>query len=151
MVEALTDEIERRAVGMIDEIDRMGGMIKAIENGFPQREIGRAAYQYQRSLETGERRIVGVNAYADDEEEVPAVFRVDPHLEKTQTSELEARRRERDGSAVAGALERLEAASRGDDNLFPLILESVKMRATIGEICGALVNTFGRYRQQRVL
>jgi methylmalonyl-CoA mutase N-terminal domain/subunit len=151
MVEALTDEIERRALELIDEIDRMGGMIEAIENGYPQREIGRAAYQYQRSLETGERRIVGVNAYADDGEEVPAVFRVDPQLEKKQTSELEARRRGRDGSAVAGALERLEAGSRGDDNLFPLILESVKKRATIGEICGALVKTFGRYRQQRVL
>jgi methylmalonyl-CoA mutase N-terminal domain/subunit len=151
MVESLTDDIEGRVVAMIAEIDSMGGMIKAIENGFPQREIGRAAYQYQRSLETGQRKIVGVNAYEDDNEEAPAVFRVDPQLEKTQVAELEGRRRERHSSAVADVLERLETASQGDDNLFPLILEAVKIRTTIGEICAALVNTFGRYRQQRVL
>jgi methylmalonyl-CoA mutase N-terminal domain/subunit len=151
LIEALTDEIEKLTTAMISEIDDMGGMIKAIENGFPQREIGRAAYQYQRSLETGDHRIVGVNAYVEDSDDAPAVFRVDPQLEKTQVAELEARRRERDASAVGAILDRLEEASRGDDNLFPLILDAVKARTTIGEICGALVKTFGRYRQQRVL
>jgi len=151
LIENLTDEIEKLTTAMISEIDDMGGMIKAIENGFPQREIGRAAYQYQRSLETGDRRIVGVNAYAEDDENAPAVFRVDPQLEKTQVAELETRRRERDASAVGAVLDRMEEASHGDDNLFPLILDAVRARATIGEICGALVKTFGRYRQQRVL
>jgi len=152
MIESLTDEIERRVNKMISEIDDMGGMIKAIENGYPQREIGRAAYQYQRSLETGERKIVGVNSYATEEDEgATAIFRVDPQLEKTQVAELEARRRERDASAAGDVLGRLEAASRGDDNLFPLILEAVKKRVSVGEICTALVKTFGRYRQQRVL
>lgn len=150
-VEALTDEIARRVTALISEIDDMGGMIKAIENGHPQREIGRAAYRHQRSLESGERKIVGVNAYADDGEDVPTVFRVDPQLENAQVAELWERRAERDAAAVARALERLENASKGTDNLFPLILEAVKTRASIGEICGALINTFGRYRQQRVL
>jgi methylmalonyl-CoA mutase N-terminal domain/subunit len=151
LIETLTDEIEMRTNELMSEIDDMGGMIGAIEKGFPQREIGRAAYQYQRSLETGERRIVGVNAYEEETDEVPAVFRVDPQLEKTQVAALEARRRERDQAAVSGILERLEEASRGDDNLCPLILDAVKARATIGEICGAMEKTFGRYRQQRVL
>jgi methylmalonyl-CoA mutase N-terminal domain/subunit len=150
-IESLTDEIEKRAVALISGIDDMGGMIKAIENGYPQREIGRAAYDYQRSLETGERKIVGVNAYTDNDASLPPVFRVDPELERRQVAELERRRRERDASAVEAALARLEEASRGEGNLMPLILEAVKARATLGEISGALVRTFGRYRQQSVI
>jgi methylmalonyl-CoA mutase N-terminal domain/subunit len=151
LVEALTDQIDERATAMISEIDEMGGMIKAIEDGFPQREIARAAYQYQRSLETGDHKIVGVNAYAENHDDIPSVFRVDPAIEKSQIAELKDRRASRNARAVEAALGRLAEASRGDENMFPPILEAVKSRATIGEICGALVETFGRYRQRRVV
>jgi len=149
LVESLTDEIDERATAMIDEIDKMGGMIKAIEQGYPQREIERAAYEYQLSLERDDRKVVGVNSYAEEEETEAAVFRVDPDLERSQVSELQQRRKDRDGAAVTAVLKRLEEASRGAENLFPIILDAVKRSATIGEICNTLAGTFGRYRQQR--
>jgi methylmalonyl-CoA mutase N-terminal domain/subunit len=151
LVESLTDEIEARARKMIDEIDGMGGMIKAIEENFPQREIERSAYEYQLSLESGEQKVVGVNAYAEDVEVEPSVFRVDPALEESQVADLRRRRSEREQATVDDVLARLETASRGDDNLFPLIVDAVKCRTSIGEICDALARTFGRYREQRAV
>jgi methylmalonyl-CoA mutase N-terminal domain/subunit len=150
LIESLTDEIEERVTGMIDEIDWMGGMIKAIEEGFPQREIERSAYEYQLSLESRDQKVVGVNAYIEDVESEPAVFTVDPELEKAQVAALQKRRAARDQAAVDRLLSRLEEASRGDDNLFPIVLDAVKADASIGEICSALAKTFGRYREQRV-
>ena len=148
LIESLTDQIEQRATRLISEIDDMGGMIKAIEDGFPQREIERAAYRYQVSLERGEQRVVGVNAYIEDEEGDPVIFRVDPELEKIQVANLQKVRTGRDHSAVEHILRRLEEDSRGAANLFPTILEAVKRRASIGEICGVLAGTFGRYDEQ---
>jgi len=147
LIESLTDQIEQRATRMIADIDEMGGMIRAIEEGFPQREIERAAYEYQLSLEREEQKVVGVNAYTEEEDTEPVVFRVDPGLEKAQVESLALRRAERDQSAVDAILGRLEEASRGDDNLMPVIVEAVGLRASIGEICGALAKTFGRHRE----
>jgi methylmalonyl-CoA mutase N-terminal domain/subunit len=148
LIESLTDQIEERATRMIIDIDEMGGMIRAIEEGFPQREIERAAYEYQLSLERAEQKVVGVNAYTEGEDTDPSVFRVDPELERTQIEALARRRAGRDQPAVDAILGRLEEASRANDNLMPVILEAVVLRASIGEICGALAKTFGRYHEQ---
>jgi methylmalonyl-CoA mutase N-terminal domain/subunit len=149
LIESLTDQIETRVTRLIHDIDEMGGMIRAIETGFPQREIERAAYEYQLSLENGDQNVVGVNSCVEEGEVAPSVFSVDPDLEKTQVAELKKRRAARDQAAVDGVLARLEADSRRDSNLFPVILDAVKTGAGIGEICSAMVNTFGRFRQSR--
>jgi methylmalonyl-CoA mutase N-terminal domain/subunit len=149
VIESLTDRIEEETDKMIDEIDAMGGMIRAIEEGFPQRSIERSSYDYQMALEAGEQKVVGVNAYVEDDGSQPALFAVDPELEKTQVAALKKIRAGRDQGAVDGVLSRLEEASRGDENLFPIVLEAVKADASVGEICTALATTFGRYREQR--
>jgi len=147
-IESMTDELERLALAEIEKIDGMGGMIAAIEAGYPQREIERAAYRYQRAVERGEANVVGVNAYAEEETAEPAVFRVDPRLEQAQVEDLGHRKKARDAAPVERALARLEEASRTDENLFPPILDAVKVGASVGEICAALAKTFGRYRDQ---
>jgi len=92
---------------------------------------------------------VGVNAYTEEEAAGTPVFRVNPELERNQIAALQARRKERDGAAVERLLQKLEAASRGSENLVPIVLDAVKARASVGEICGALAKTFRRYREQR--
>ncbi len=150
-IEALTDALDEKASRLIADVEGMGGMIRAIEEGFPQREIERAAYDYQRSLESGDQKIVSLNAYVEEEAAGTPVFRVNPELERNQIAALQARRKERDGAAVEGLLKKLEAASRGSENLVPIVLDAVKARASVGEICTALAKTFGRYREQRSL
>jgi len=147
-IEALTDELEARATAKIAEIDDMGGMIKAIDAGHPQREIERASYEFQKALESGEEHVVGVNAHIEQQEGVDDVFRVNPQIEQRQLESLTERRGKRDSAAIKSALQRLEKAATGNDNLFPLVLDAVKSEATIGEICTALATQFGRYREQ---
>jgi methylmalonyl-CoA mutase N-terminal domain/subunit len=146
-VEQLTDELEARASAIMDEVEKRGGMIPAIQDGFPQRQIERASYEFQKALERGEERVVGVNAYPDDAGGEIPVFRVDPAQEKEQVARLAARRESRDGARVAAALARLDAAAKSTENLMPPIVEAVAARATIGEICGTLARTFGRHRE----
>ncbi|HER19815.1 MAG TPA: methylmalonyl-CoA mutase, partial [Chromatiales bacterium] len=145
-IESLTDQLEAKARAEIERIDSMGGMIAAIDTGYPQREIERAAYDYQRAIEREETCVVGVNKYVEDEAVEAAVFRVDPELEKQQIDEIRQRRAQRNQSEVDDALSRLGEASKTDENLFPLILEAVRVRTSIGEICSTLADTFGRYR-----
>jgi methylmalonyl-CoA mutase, N-terminal domain len=146
-IETLTDAIEERATAIMAEVERRGGMIQAIEAGYPQREIERAAYEFQKALESGEERVVGMNAYTEDTGVETPVFRVDPNLEKQQTAALQKRRAGRDNARVADALSRVEATARANDNLMPHILEAVSARATIGEICTTLAQVFGRHRE----
>jgi methylmalonyl-CoA mutase N-terminal domain/subunit len=122
-------------------------MIAAIQEGFPQREIERASYEFQKALERGEERVVGVNAYNDHSGGDIPVFSVDPALEKEQVARLAARRASRDGARAVSALARLDAAAKTSDNLMPHIVEAVAARATIGEICATLARTFGRHRE----
>src|SRR3954451_12117799 len=151
-VEALTDETERQVLRYLDEIDRRGGMVAAIAEGYPQREIADAAYRYQRELDAGERRIVGVNAYVDESEEtiVPVLEVPEGSLER-QMACLEQTRRERDASAVEGALAGLrDAASRpgsSETNLMPHFIQAAAAYATLGEMCGVLRGVFGEYRE----
>jgi methylmalonyl-CoA mutase N-terminal domain/subunit len=150
-VESLTNDIEARAVDLMNRIEGMGGMVRAIEVGFPQREIEKASWEYQKSVERGDQKIVGVNAYTDDGKTEVEVFHVDPKTEKSQVAALGKRKAARDAAVVSGALAALEEAAAGSSNLFPPILEAVKKSVTLGEICGALCKQFGRYRERTTL
>jgi len=152
-VESLTDKIEQDARGYIAEIDRRGGMRKAIEEGYPQREIQNAAYEWQKSVDSGERVIVGVNKFRIDEsaEENVEFLKVDPKIGERQSARLKQLRAERDNSRVDRSLDLVQktAANRGE--IFEPILEAVKAEATLGEICDRLRTEFGVYRESIVV
>jgi methylmalonyl-CoA mutase N-terminal domain/subunit len=151
-VESLTNEVERQVWRYIDEIDRRGGMVKAIEEGYPQREVADSAYRFQRELDDGERRIVGVNAFVDEREETSVpVLDVPAASLEGQLARLERTRRERDASAVEAALRGLhDAASRpgsSETNLMPHFVRCAAAYATLGEQCDVLRGVFGEYRE----
>ena len=145
-VEALTDEIEAEAMALIEQIDELGGAVAGIEAGFQQREIDDAAYRYARAVDAGEQVVVGVNRFTVDEEAEADVMVVDPDLEREQVAALDARRTARDGEALAAALERITDTARGSDNLLYPMKSALALGATVGEITGALLPVFGRYR-----
>jgi methylmalonyl-CoA mutase N-terminal domain/subunit len=150
-VEHLTDEIEARATAMIENIDDMGGMVTAIGRAYPQREIEKASYEYQKAVERGDQKVIGVNVFADERETGIDVFHVDPRIEQNQISGLAKRKKSRDPAALQKALAALDEAAGGKANLFPPILDAVKQSATIGEICATLVTHFGRYRERTTI
>ncbi len=150
-VEDLTNKMERHALDTIRRIDDLGGMVSAIEAGFPQREITEASYHYQMQVDRKEKTIVGVNKYiTDDSHEIP-VLRIDQSTEREQLERLRGVRERRDASRHARALSALEEGARGSANLMPLILDAVKAYATVGEICTRLKAVFGEYREQSIL
>ena len=149
-VESLTNEIEESARLLIADVERMGGMVAAIESGWVQQQIADAAWDYQRQVEEGGRVIVGVNEYVEDE---PVRVEIHRHLEDVaarQSAALATLRATRDASAVAATLGRLRAAASGDVNLMPALIESVKAYTTIGEMCGVLREVFGEYRVTQI-
>ncbi|TMI90749.1 MAG: methylmalonyl-CoA mutase [Bacillati bacterium ANGP1] len=150
-VEHLTAEIERRAQAYLDQIERMGGMLRAIEQGYVQREIGEAAYREQQEIESGRRVVVGVNRFQQAAGQVPAILKVDPAVVSRQKARLAALRARRDGERVQAALRALDGVASGGDNLLPPILECVRAYATIGEICETLRGRFGVYRPPAVV
>ncbi len=151
VVEAFTDRIESEARRYISEIDELGGMARAIEKGYVQKCIQDSAYRYQLEVDRGERIIVGVNKFEIEEEGEPEILEIDPETERRQIERLRALRRERDSAAVERALEKVRACAESDDNLFPVVLDAVKVEATLGEICGVLREVFGEYREEVVL
>ena len=146
-IEHLTNEIERRAADYIAKIDGMGGMLRAIEIGYVQREIQEAAYRYQRAVETGEQTIVGVNRFQIEEETPVPILRVDPTIEASQIERVRALRARRGGAQTEAMLNRLEEAARGTANLLPHILASVEAYATVGEISYRLRHVWGEYHE----
>jgi len=144
-VEKLTDEVEARAQEYIEQIDRMGGGVAAIEKGFIQKEIGASAYRFQREIEKGERIIVGLNRFQTHEEKPTGLLKVDPEVGVKQVARLQELRSTRDNAAVSQALAELKTAAEGTDNLMPPILKAVKALATLGEICDTLRGVFGEY------
>jgi methylmalonyl-CoA mutase N-terminal domain/subunit len=147
-VERLTNEIEAEAMAYIDKIDEMGGMVKAIEEGFPQRELGEASYTYQRQIETGEKTVVGVNKYAmDDDGHEVDILKVHPEVETRQVERLKKVKAERDEAALDTALAGLVNAAEKGENTFPHILAAVKAHGAVGEICDALKPVYGTYRE----
>ena len=150
-VEALTDELERRAWEYIGKIDEVGGSVRAIEQGYIQREIEEAAYQDQRNLDDERRIVVGVNRFQIEEEQPIEILRVDPEIGRRNAAKLAALRERRDNTAVTAALAALEDAARGSANLMPRILAAVECYATLGEISDTLRRVFGEQRDERTL
>jgi methylmalonyl-CoA mutase N-terminal domain/subunit len=144
-IEALTNEIERLAMAYIKQIDEMGGAVKAVECGFIEDEIHESAYRFQKAVESEDRVIVGVNRFQTEEPVPGGLLRVDPAVRERQTQRLKEIRAARDASAVNAALAELEQAAEGTDNLMPPIIDAVKKRATLGEICDILRGVFGEY------
>lgn len=147
-LEALTDKMEDEALNYFRKIDSMGGMVSAIEKGFPQREIQDSAYQYQKAVERGEQVIVGVNKYTmtDEPSEVPILV-IDESVRTHQVERLDQVRTRRDNGAVANSLEKLKQAARDHDNTMPATIDAVRSYATLGEICSALRDVYGIYEE----
>jgi methylmalonyl-CoA mutase N-terminal domain/subunit len=149
-VEALTTEIEARARALMDEVERRGGVIAAIESGWIQQQIADASWERQRQIEAGERVVVGVNRFVEEE---PVHVDIHRHLEAVtaeRAAALRALRAERDAPRVARALEGLRVVAAGGANVMPALVEAVKAYATIGEVCGRLREVFGEYRAAAV-
>jgi methylmalonyl-CoA mutase N-terminal domain/subunit len=148
-VETLTTQLEAAAQAYLDEIDAIGGTLAAIEGGFQQRQIQESAYRVQQAIERGDLVVVGVNRYRDDEagETVPPIQRIDPDGERRQIDRVRRVRAERDPGAWSAALDRLEAAAHGTDNLLPSIIDAVNAYATVGEISDRLRASFGVHRE----
>ena len=149
-VEALTNRLEEEARRYLARIDELGGMVAAIEQGYPQREIQNSAYAYQLEIEKKQRVIVGMNEFVQDAPPVP-VMKIDPTIEREQVERLRAFRARRDAAKHAEALRRLDAAARGTDNLVPLVLDAVKADATVGEIAGVLRDVWGEHVETLVI
>jgi methylmalonyl-CoA mutase N-terminal domain/subunit len=145
-LEYLTDEMERRALEYIHKIDEMGGMLRAVEEGFPQREIAEAAYRTQREIESGDRVIVGVNKFQSREEPI-SLLKIDETVARAQVERLRAVKAERDAGKVEGALGAVERACRDGANVMPAIIEAVKAYATMGEVCDVFRKVWGVYRE----
>jgi methylmalonyl-CoA mutase N-terminal domain/subunit len=149
-IEAMTDRLEKEAQRYLARIDEMGGMVVAIEQGYPQREIQNTAYGYQLEIEHKKRLIVGQNAFVQDTSPVP-VQKIDPKIEREQVERLQAMRAKRDAAKHAEALAKIERAAHGTDNLLPLILDAVKAYATVGEISNVLRGVWGEHVETLVL
>ncbi|HUM13138.1 MAG TPA: methylmalonyl-CoA mutase family protein [Myxococcaceae bacterium] len=146
-VEYLTDEMEKRALEYLRRIDEMGGIIRAVEEGYPQKEIGESAYRFQREVEEGERLIVGVNAFQSEQHEPVQILKIDEQVAEGQIARLGQVKAERNAAAVAAALAKVEVAARGTGNLMPPVLEAVKAYATLGEISDVFRKVWGQYRE----
>ena len=147
-VEALTTEIERKAVEYIEKIEAMGGAIKAIESGFMQQEIGESAYQYQKEIESKKCIIVGINQFQIEEEPLKDILRIRPEVERYQKEKLSTVKKGRDQGKVNETLAAIKKAAQGTDNVIPPILEAVRAYATLGEISDTLRQVFGEYQER---
>ncbi len=150
-LERLTCDVEAAANGYIRRIDEMGGMIPAIEAGFPQREIAQASFEYQQAVESGERKIVGVNAFAESQSQPIELLEIDESASDIQVAKLEALRKRRGKARVTAALDALKGAAEGSENMMPFILDAVRAYATVGEISEALKQVFGAYQEKSIL
>jgi methylmalonyl-CoA mutase, N-terminal domain len=149
-VEALTDEMERQAYAYFDKIDRLGGMVAAVKEGFPQREIAEASYELQLRIDRGERIVVGVNEFTEGDDGELETLRIDPALERKQIDRLQGVRARRDSQAVEAALARVREAGAGEENLLPVFIEAAEAHCSEGEIVMALQDVWGSYRETPV-
>jgi methylmalonyl-CoA mutase, N-terminal domain len=150
-VESLTAEMEKRAKEYIRRIDEMGGMIPAIERGFPQTEIANASFEYQHSIETGEQKIVGVNAFVEENEQPIELLQIDESAQTRQLEKLAKLKSRRNNRKVQTALHALRRTAEADGNTMPPILDAVRAYATLGEICDTLRAVFGTYTETSVV
>jgi methylmalonyl-CoA mutase N-terminal domain/subunit len=145
-VEWLTTELERRSTEEMKKVEQMGGAVEAIEAGYYHKAILDEAYGWEQAVNEGERIVVGVNKYRDEDEPQPEYFKVDQTMADRQRSKLEKLRAERDSQASAQALGRLRDEAEGDGNLMPAIIDAVHAYCTLGEICGTMKEVFGEYK-----
>jgi methylmalonyl-CoA mutase N-terminal domain/subunit len=150
-IEKLTSEIEEQARAYIAQIDAMGGMLKAIEAGFVQQEVQKAAYEYQQAVDTGAQVVVGMNKFQAEEEKTIPTLRIDPEIERTQVARLQALRARRDAAKAAAATAEIERRAGSGENLMPAILDAVEAYVTVGEISDALRRSFGEYQESVVI
>jgi methylmalonyl-CoA mutase N-terminal domain/subunit len=150
-IEALTNKIEGEAIKYIEQIDKRGGTIKCIEEGYINHEIEESSYKYQREVERKERIIVGVNEYTNSNEEPVEIHKINPHIEAIKSDRLKELRAKRDSNRVKGDLKRLEEAAKGNENLMPYIVEAVRDYVTIGEMSMTLEKVYGRYRSGKTV
>ena len=148
-VESLTDRLEAEAVDLIARIDELGGAVAAIEAGFQQQQIGDAAYDHARAVESGSTVIVGVNRFTVEEEEARDVLRVDSRIEADQVARLQRHRSGLDQERISHALEAVHDAATGDTNLLYPMREALRLGATVGDVSSTLVGVFGRYGRAR--
>ncbi|MCB1024017.1 MAG: methylmalonyl-CoA mutase [Acidobacteria bacterium] len=146
-IEELTNKLEEKALDYIKKIDTMGGMLRAIEAGYVQREIQEAAYEYQKAVETKDAIVVGVNKYQIDEDETIPILKVDPKIEEGQVARLRAIRARRDAEKAETTISKLSEAAKTDENLLPRILDCVENDVTVGEISNCLRKIWGEYRE----
>jgi methylmalonyl-CoA mutase, N-terminal domain len=150
-VETLTNDLEREALEYFERIDALGGMVSAIEQGFPQREISESAYRFQQAVEARDQIIVGVNEYVEEDEPPLETLYIDEQAADHQLQRLAAIRARREAAAVSNALDAVKRAAQGTDNLMPPILDAVRAYATLGEICDALRDVWGEWEEQAVI
>ena len=150
-IEKLTDEIESGAQDYISRIDGMGGMLRAIETGYVQREVQKSAYEYQQAVDSGEQVVVGVNRFQTEAEAPIPTMRIDPEIERAQITRLQALRARRDSGKSDVTLKEIESRARSGENLMPAILAAVEAYATVGEISDALRRAFGEYQESVVV
>jgi len=150
-VEALTRDLEREAYQYFDRIDAMGGMVEAIERGYPQREIADSAYRFQQVVEARDKIVVGVNDFVSGEEEPIPILYIDEDTSVRQVAKVETLRRTRDNEHVARSLDTLRAAAAGTSNTMPPLLECARAYATVGEMCDALRDVWGEYQEEAVI
>ncbi len=145
-VEEKTDLLERRAREIVAKIEALGGAVAAVESGFIQREIEDAAYRFQQEIERGERAVVGVNTFQTDSKMNVPILKIDPETDARRIAQIQAFRVARDQGATDAALERLQDASRGIENLMPFVLDAFRAKATLGEVCGVLRREWGEFQ-----
>jgi methylmalonyl-CoA mutase N-terminal domain/subunit len=150
-IEALTNEIEKRAAEYLGKIEVMGGMLKAIERGYVQQEIQNAAYEYQQAVDQEQAIVIGVNRFQVEEEKPIPIQRIDPSLEPKQIDRIRALRAKRDAGPWQAALQAVEDAARSGANVMPRILAAVEAHATVGEISDAMRRVFGEYKEAVVI
>jgi len=150
-IESLTNQIETVACEYIAKIDALGGVLRAIETGYVQQEIQKAAYEYQQAVESGEQIVVGVNRFQAEEERTIPTLQIDPEIERRQVARLHALRARRDAAKTGAAIAEIERRAAGGDNLMPAILAAVESYATVGEISNALRRIFGEYQESVVV
>ena len=150
-VERLTKDMEEGALAYFEQIDKMGGMVEAIERGFPQREIAESSYRFHQAVERKEKIIVGVNDFVQNDEPPIEVLYIDESASDKQVAKLERLKRERDNIAIQRALDRLRVAARSTENVMLPILDAVRAYATIGEMCDALREVWGEYEEVPII
>jgi len=150
-IEWLTNQIEDEAMQYINEIDRMGGALKAIEKGYIQKEIAASAYNHQRAVDSGEQIVVGVNKFVTQDEQSPEILEIGTEVEQKQREGLGRLRQERDNKKVSEVLDKVRSVAASDENIMPVLIEAVKVYATVGELSDALRDVFGEYREPSIL